>query len=241
MMINCVIVDDEQHAIDLLLRHIGKLPLLNVQLATTNAVTAFQYVQQHQPHLIFLDIQMPDLTGMQFLKLLKGKSKVILTTAFPEHALEGYEHDVIDYLLKPIVFERFLKGAQKAIDAITIPSSGMALHQSKPDEFIFFKTDGRKMVKILLKDIEYAESLGNYLAIHTVSNKIVILHTMKELVEKLPASQFIRIHNSYLIALDKITEVDGNQLQMRKQKIPIGESYRKFFLKAIGKDILNRS
>lgn len=232
-MINCIIVDDEQHAVDLLLCHISKLPLLKVQLATTNAVEAFQYVQQHQPELIFLDIQMPDLTGMQFLKLFKGKSKVILTTAYPEHALEGYEHDVIDYLLKPIVFERFLKAAQKAIDAITVSSSGITTNQINQEGFIFLKTEGRKMVKVLLKDIEYAESLGNYLAIHTITKKIIILLTMKELAEKLPAHQFIRIHNSYLVALNKITEVNGNQLQLQKQRLPIGESYKKFFLKAI--------
>jgi DNA-binding LytR/AlgR family response regulator len=239
-MINCIIVDDEQHAIDLLLRHISKLPLLQVQLATTNAVEAFQYVQQHQADLIFLDVQMPDLTGMQFLKLFKGKSKVILTTAYPEHALEGYEHDVIDYLLKPIVFERFLKAAQKAIDAITVSSSGITSNQTNQEDFLFLKTEGRKMVKVLLKDIEYAESLGNYLAIHTSSKKIIILLTMKELAEKLPAHQFIRIHNSYLVALNKITEVNGNQLQLQKQKLPIGESYKKSFLKVIEKDILNK-
>ena len=184
---------------------------------------------------------MPDLTGMQFLKLLKGKSKVILTTAYPEHALEGYEHDVIDYLLKPIVFERFLKAAQKAIEVVTVVgSSSIALDEMNFRDFIFLKTEGRKMIRVLLKDIEYAESLGNYLAIHTHSDKIIILLTMKELAEKLPTQQFIRIHNSYLVALNKITEVNGNQLQLGKQRLPIGESYKKFFLKAIEKDILNK-
>src|SRR5688572_3028691 len=118
-MIHCIIVDDEQHAIDLLTNHIGKIPLLDLQFATTNSIEAFQYVQQQKPDLIFLDIQMAELDGIQFIKLLKGKSKVILTTAYPKYALDGYEHDVIDYLLKPILFERFLKGVQKAINLLT--------------------------------------------------------------------------------------------------------------------------
>ena len=119
-MINCIIIDDEQHAIDLLSDHISKIPLLNLQFATTRSIEAFQYIQRTPADLIFLDIQMPELDGIQFLKLLKGRSKVILTTAYSKYALEGYEHDIIDYLLKPIVFERFLKAVQKAIDTITI-------------------------------------------------------------------------------------------------------------------------
>ena len=238
-MISCLIVDDEQHAIDLLLLHIKKLPMLQVQLATANAMEAFHHVQQQQPDIIFLDIEMPDLTGMQFLKLLKGKSKVIITTAYPEHALQGYEYDVIDYLLKPIVFERFLQAVQKAMEVVNVPSTITAFNEGEPNDFVFLKTESKKIIRILLKDIEYAESLGNYLAIHTNSEKITILLTMKELSERLPEQQFIRIHNSYLVALNKITEVTGNQFQIGKQKLPIGDSYKKSFLKVLKKNILN--
>lgn len=117
-MINCIIVDDERHAIDLLSNHISKIPFLNIQFSTTDPVRAFQHIHQRRTDLIFLDIQMPELDGIQFLNLLKGNSKVILTTAYTKYALEGYEHDIIDYLLKPIVFERFLKAVQKAMDVL---------------------------------------------------------------------------------------------------------------------------
>ena len=213
--------------------------MLQVQLATTNVIEAFRHVQQHQPGIIFLDLEMPDLTGLQFLKLLKGKSKVIITTAYPGHALEGYEYDVIDYLLKPIVFERFLQAVQKAIDAVNSSFTTTSSNEMEANDFVFLKTESKKITRVLLKDIEYAESLGNYLAIHTDNEKITILLTMKELSERLPEHQFIRIHNSYLIALNKIIEVNGNQVQVGKQALPIGDSYKKSFLNSIKKNILN--
>ena len=122
-MIQCMVIDDEQHAIDLLKTHISKIPLLHLQLATTNPIEAFQHLQKHRPHLIFLDIQMPELDGLQFMRLAGNKSKIILTTAYSEHALEGYEHDIIDYLLKPVIFERFLKAVQKATNLLASPDS----------------------------------------------------------------------------------------------------------------------
>jgi DNA-binding LytR/AlgR family response regulator len=181
---------------------------------------------------------MPELDGIQFLKLLKGRSKVILTTAYSKYALEGYEHDIVDYLLKPIVFDRFLKAVQKAIGIISTherpaPDPNEIRNEN---EFIFVKTDGRsKMVKVVLKDIEYIEARGNYVSIHTASSKIITLLTIKELEEKLPAPQFIRIHNSYIIPVKKITEVEGNQVQVGKQKLPIGDVYKKTFLNTIEK------
>lgn len=140
-MTTCIIIDDEQHAIDLLSDHIRKFPSLRLQYATDNSVDAYQYLQQHSADLIFLDIQMPHLDGIQLLKLLKGKSKVILTTAYPEYAMDGYEHDVIDYLLKPIVFDRFLKAVQKAMDVPGIAKINPAIEstQSNAEAFIFVK------------------------------------------------------------------------------------------------------
>src|SRR5215213_1122796 len=229
-MVTCIIVDDEQHAIDLLLMHAAKLDLLQVQLATTSAIEAFSYIQRHSVDLIFLDIQMPGLTGLQFMKLLKGKSKVILTTAYAEHALESYEHDVVDYLLKPIVFDRFLKAVQKAINVThTTTPANKADELPGVKDFIFVKTQARKIIKIVLEEIEYVESLGNYLAIHTSSGKFTLLLSMKELCKKLPAEQFIRIHNSYMVSFNKIIEVNGNQVRLKKQGLPIGERYKKSF------------
>jgi len=240
-MINCIIIDDEQHAIDLLSDHISKIPMLNLQFATTRSIEAFQYIQRTPADLIFLDIQMPELDGIQFLKLLKGRSKVILTTAYSKYALEGYEHDIIDYLLKPIVFERFLKAVQKAIDTITIFKSTAAFSNETGDEneFIFVKTDGRsKIVQVLLKDIEYIEGMGNYVSIRTSSSKIITLLTIKELEEKLPETRFIRIHNSYIVPVKKITEIEGNQVQIGKQKLPVGDVYKKALLNTIEKFLL---
>ena len=242
-MIRCMIVDDEQHAIDLLTNHISKIALLNLQFATTSSIEAFQYVQQKKADLIFLDIQMPELDGLQFIRLLGGKSKVILTTAYAEHALEGYEHNIVDYLLKPILFDRFLKAAQKAIDLLTsapADSSFVANDGVFEDDFIFVKTNTRnKITKILLRDIEYIEGMGNYLSIYTEASRIITLLPIKELEGKLPANRFLRIHNSYLVPVNKISFVEGNQLHIGKHTLPIGDAYKKAFFNAIGKRIIN--
>jgi two-component system LytT family response regulator len=228
-MINCIIIDDEQHAIDLLSNHISKIPILNNEFSTTDPVQAFQYVHQRKTDLIFLDIQMPELDGIQFLNLLKGNSKVILTTAYTKYALEGYEHDIIDYLLKPIVFERFLKAVQKAMDVFAIRDYTVVnTADENLNSFIFIKTEGRsKIVQVLLNDIHYIEGMGNYLAIHTTNSRLITLLTIRELMEKLPAQQFIRIHNSYVVPVGKITEIQGNQLQVGKHTLPIGDFYKK--------------
>lgn len=241
-MIRCIVIDDEKHAIDLLADHISKIPLLELQFVTTNPLEAFQYLQQKKTDLIFLDIQMPELDGMQLLKLLGGKAKVILTTAYAEHALEGYEHDIVDYLLKPIIFERFLKSVQKAINILTPASSQQikAIVNEVDDDYIFVKTDGRnKMVRVLLKEIEYIEGLGNYVSMYTESGRIITLLTIRELEEKLPPGCFVRIHNSYLVPFNKIIMVEGNQLQIGKQKLPIGDAYKKAFMTAINNRIIN--
>jgi two-component system, LytTR family, response regulator len=231
-MVNCIIVDDEQHAIDLLSNHISKIPFLNLQFSTTDPVTAFQYVHQKSTDLIFLDIQMPELDGMQFLNLLRGNSKVILTTAYTKYALDGYEHDIMDYLLKPIVFERFLKAVQKAMDAFAVRNNTMGnVADDYLNAFIFIKTEGRsRIVRVELNDIHYIEGMGNYLAIHTTTGKLITLLTIRELMEKLPAQQFIRIHNSYVVPVGKIAGIQGNQLQVGKHTLPIGDTHKKGFL-----------
>ena len=241
-MISCIIVDDEQHAIDLLRNHVSKVPWLDLRFATIHSIEAFNYVNRNRTDLVFLDIHMPELDGIQFLKLLKGRSKVILTTAYSEYALEGYDHDIADYLLKPIVFDRFLKAVQKVMDQLTV-SQHAASHNSGElpgdHDFIFVKTDGRsKIVRISLKDIDYIEGLGNYLSIHSGTSRIITLLTIKELEEKLPGQQFIRIHNSYIVPFNKIIEVEGNEVRIGKHKLPIGEVYKKGFMTAIEKHIM---
>lgn len=239
-MINCVVVDDEKHAIEILKGYISKLPTLKLVYSSTKPLDAFQFVQQNDVGLIFLDIHMPDLEGIQFLKLLQGRIKVILTTAYSEYALEGYEHSVVDYLLKPIMFDRFLKAVQKVINEENNLSRVSDLNTSS-ENYFFVKTENRgKITKVRLDEILYVEGLGNYVNIFTHTQKILTLITFKELEDQLPGSLFIRIHKSYLINIEKVDGVDGNQITINKFQIPIGEKYKVEFYKRIDTKILNK-
>jgi len=241
-MIKCVVVDDEKHAIEILTHYIEKMPMLTLVHSNTKSLEAFQYVQKNPVDLIFLDVHMPELEGIQFLKLLGGKSKVILTTAYPEYALEGYEHDILDYLLKPILFERFLKAVQKMINQVqgnlllTAQSSLTTLSQ---EDHIFVKTESRgKITRIRINDILFIEALGNYVGIHTVAGKILTLLTMKEIESQLPSAQFVRIHKSYIVNLTKIEAIDGNQVFINKTPTPIGDKHKEFLFSLIGGKIV---
>lgn len=242
-MIKCIVVDDEQHAIDLLTSYVSKLTNIELSLATTKSIEAFQHLQKNKVDLVYLDIHMPELDGIQFLKLLGGKSKVILTTAYPEYALEGYEHDIIDYLLKPILFERFLKATQKAINYLSPETTDNLVttkEGSGENNYIFVKGESRsKLIKIKLDEILYIESLGNYVTFYLNDSKIVTLITMKEIEEKLSPTLFIRTHKSYVAAINKIEAVEGNQVFIGKTGIPLGETYKESFLNSISNKILN--
>jgi two-component system, LytTR family, response regulator len=243
-MIKCIIADDEPHAIELIFSHISKIPSLELVFSSTNPVEAFQFIQRNTVDLVFLDIHMPELDGLQFLKLLRGKSKVILTTAYPEHALEGYEHDVIDYLLKPILFDRFLKAVTKAanlIEPVEKQISDNIAGDSKNGDFIFVKTETRgKLLKIQLSEINFIEGLGNYVAMHTDAAKTLCLITFKELETKLPSNNFIRIHKSFIIAVAKINMLEGNQVYIGEQAVPIGESYKPNLLQLLDSKIISK-
>lgn len=224
MILKCIIVDDEQHAIDILIAHIAKVPPLEIKLATTNPVEAYTYIQTNDIDLIFLDIQMPELTGLQFLSLLNKKTKVILTTAYREHALDGYEHNVADYLLKPVLFPRFLKAVSRIIN--TESETAPTLKPEK--EFIFVKTGTRnKVVKVDFEKILYVESMGNYVNFVLEDSKLTILMTLKEVEKELPKNQFIRIHQSYVVARKNILGREGNQILIHNRNLPIGEKYKK--------------
>ncbi|RAJ11063.1 LytTR family two component transcriptional regulator [Chitinophaga skermanii] len=243
-MINCIIVDDEQHAIDLLVHHIGKTPFLNLVFTSTDPVEALQVVNSQKIDLVFLDVQMPTMTGIDFIKAINGKSKVILTTAYSEYAFEGFENDVLDYLLKPISFARFIKGAQRAMSFITpignTPSQPAAQEE---DDFIFVKTEQKgKLIKINLPDIVYIEGLKNYVSINTQQGeKIIALLNIKDLEERLPAGRFTRTHKSFIIATAYITMIEGNMVHLENTSstIPIGDTYREPFMAQMKEKIMS--
>jgi len=225
-MINCLIVDDEQHAIDILEHYVKQTPQLNLVGTTTNPIEALQMVSERNAELVFLDIQMPELSGIDFIKALHGKVKVILTTAYSEFALESYELDVVDYLLKPIRLPRFLQAVQKVVNS-NEPKTEEAREDS--DDYIFVKTESKgKLLKINLIDIDFIEGMKNYVAIHCGSKKTLVYTSMKELEERLPHKQFMRVHKSFIIPVTKITGIEGNRVFIKgvTAEILIGENYK---------------
>lgn len=223
-MINCLIVDDEQHAIDIILHYIAQTPGLKVVASTTNPIEALQIVATQKVDLVFLDIHMPQVSGIDFIKAVNGKCKIILTTAYSEFALEGYELDVVDYLLKPIRLPRFLAAVQKVIkqqkEEPTI---------AEDDDYIFVKTGLKgKLIKITLTDVDYIEGMKNYVAFHCGSNKIIVYAGLKEIEERLPSKQFLRVHKSFIIRVDRIVGLEGNQVFLKNipSGLMIGENYK---------------
>lgn len=228
----CIIVDDEDAAIDVLKKYTGEVPSLKLLASFTNPVEALSYAQNNAIDLIFLDINMPHLSGLGFLELLKGKTKVILTTAYAEYALDSYKYDVVDYLTKPISFEDFLRAVQKA-EARSRSSEPVAKAINSIDDFIMVKSDRKgKLVKVVFSDILYIESIKNYVAIYTKQKEqIITLLTMKELEERLPAEHFFRTHKTYIIALNQIKMIDGGEIILldAKDRVPLGTTYRETF------------
>ncbi|WP_294241319.1 LytTR family DNA-binding domain-containing protein [uncultured Chryseobacterium sp.] len=217
--IKCIVVDDEPLAISLLENYISKVPFLELVFSTENPIEALEYVQKNESDLIFLDIQMPELTGINFMKILGDKKKYILTTAYSEYALEGYEHHVIDYLLKPVPFERFYKSALKAQERFM-------MSENKEDTHFFVKSSGQQY-RINFKDILYVESIRDYINIKTAEQEYIVLDTLKSMEQQLPGMSFIRIHKSFIVNLHQINNVAGKKVTLISgNEIPVGESYR---------------
>ncbi len=246
MKLTCVIVDDEPLARNLLTEYVRKVPYLQLLEACSSPLTAIHVLKNNAVDLLFLDIQMPELTGITLLKVLQKKPLVILTTAYSEYALEGYELDVVDYLLKPITLDRFLKAVEKAsgrLNALQPPpvvappslTSTVAPQVQAQQPFVFVK-DGTKMVKIRWNDILYVEGLKDYVAIHTRTQKIVSLQRLKLLEAQLPSDKFIRIHHSYIVALDAIEVIHKDKVQIGQTYIPISDTYRKPFKEFIDRN-----
>jgi two-component system LytT family response regulator len=243
-MIRCLIVDDEPLALHILEDYISKIPFLQLVKATTNPIEALTLVQEKLIDLVFLDVQMPELTGIQFLRIANGKAKVILTTAYPQYALEGYELDVIDYLLKPIAFDRFFKSVQKA-QAVLQPAAAPIQPEPAPQQkqqdllsdFIFVKTE-HKIQKVYLNDILFIEGLKDYISIFTPAERIITLQNMKKMEDALPEKHFIRVHKSYIVSINKIDSIERSRIFIGDKIIPVGDTYREEFFKIVdGKNI----
>jgi DNA-binding LytR/AlgR family response regulator len=229
-----MVIDDEPLAIRLLSGYIEKTEGLSLQKAFSNPIAALQYAESDPPDLIFLDIQMDELTGIQFMKIANGKYPIILTTAYDNYALDSYEFDVIDYLLKPISLDRFMIAANKAKQRLQ--SSAKATTETatvNAPEYIFVKSE-YKTLKINLPEIYYLEGLGDYVCIHLKDKKILTLENMKHFESVLPGQHFVRVHRSYLVALDKIDFIERNRIVIKEQRLPIGATYRDGFWERIG-------
>lgn len=222
MKINCIVIEDEPLALKKIKEFIEQVDYLNLLEGFNNAVDAIGFLKKNSVDLIFLDIRMKKLSGIQFLESLQVKPKVIITSAYNEYALKGYELDVADYLLKPFMFERFLKSVDKVYNQLSI------LTGDNSNDFIFVKTEYR-IEKIEIKDILYIQGMKDYLQIHTVDRKIMTLQTFKNLLEILPQSDFQRIHNSYIISISKIENIERNRIRIGKDLIPISDSYKDKF------------
>jgi DNA-binding LytR/AlgR family response regulator len=240
-MLLSIIVDDESAAIKILENYIGRLPYIENIASFSDSVKALTFVNENSIDVVFLDINMPHLTGFGFMDLLKVRTKVVLTTAYSEYALDGYKYDVVDYLTKPIPFDDFLKAVQKVQNryaSSSKPDSGELI-----DDYIMVKTEHKgKYVKIKFEEIIYIESLKNYVAINTIKReKIITLLTMKELVDRLPSDFFIRTHKSYIVSLNHLKFIDGGEIVLESavDKIPLGITYRDNFFELLERKMVH--
>jgi two-component system LytT family response regulator len=236
MSIRCIIIDDKPLAIDILADYATKIPFLDLVATTTNPIEGLSIIREQKVDLVFLDIQMPELTGLQFMKIAGKQCKVILTTAYSEYALDGFEHDVIDYLLKPIAFDRFYRAAEKALQIIGNGKEQAVMQSTEqPAEYLFVKTEHR-IQKVNLKDILFIEGLQNYISINTTVERILSLQTLKKMEEQLSSKEFVRVHKSYIIALRHITAIERSRIFIGDVIIPVGDNYREGFYNIVDKD-----
>jgi DNA-binding LytR/AlgR family response regulator len=235
MKLKCLIVDDEPLAQDILKEYAGNCQSLELLKVCSDAFEAGEFLQSHPVDLIFLDINMPRLSGISFVKTLNHPILIIFTTAYPEYAAEGFEANAVDYLVKPFSFERFMKAVNKAIEWAEFRKKKENPQDSdsiQNQEFILLRSD-KKIFKINFDDILYFESVGDYIKVFCTDKKIIIHETVKNLISQLPLNQFIRVHKSYIVSVTKIRLIDGNQVDVAGQKIPIGLVFKEELLKRL--------
>lgn len=228
MKISCIVVEDEPLAMERTVGYIRKLPGLSLSVTFDNALDAFAYLQTNKTDLIFLDINLGDVSGLQLLESIRISSDVIITTAYPEYALKRYDLDVTDYLLKPFTFERFLQ----AVGKVQQPGERKESQQDK--DYFFVKTSNR-LEKIFYADVLYIEGMRDYRKIHTTGKKIMTLQTFAELEAQLPQTIICRVHKSYMVSVGKIDSIEKDIIHIAQTAIPVSETYRPFFYNLIGK------
>jgi len=233
MEIKALIIDDEPLAREVIKEYSRKLPTLTIAGECGDAICAHQLLQNTPIDLLFLDINMPKLSGIEFLRSFKNPPLVILTTAYSEYALEGFELNVIDYLKKPFSFERFFKAFSKAEEMLLLKQVAKnPIDTDSPISFIFIKSD-KKTIKVNIDDICYIEGLGDYIKIYFNDKKIISNLSMKKITELLPNNKFYRIHKSFIVALDKIDSIEGNMIRIKESRLPIGNNFRPDFMQYI--------
>ncbi len=240
MKIHCIAIDDEPLALDIIREYCSKVPFLDLIRTFDNAMDSIEFMKNHKVDLIFLDIQMEELTGIQLLNALTVRPYVIFTTAYETYAIQGFELDVVDYMLKPISFERFVKGVDKVYEKIHIEerlrAKPEAVVSASPGEPFFFVKTETRIEKVRFADVLYIEGMGDYWRIITPTKKIMSLLNYKKLEEILPQNQFIRVHKSFIVALEKIESVERNRIRIADRMIPISETFRKTFFDLIEKN-----
>ncbi len=235
-MINCLIVDDEPLAREVLETYVKAVPFLHLVKTCTNALEAIEALQTNKIDLIFLDIQMPRLTGIQFLNTIKDPPKVIFTTAYSNYALDSYNYHAVDYLLKPFSFERFLQAVNKLKPEQAEAGLPVKTERTEKQEFLFIKSE-YKIIKVSLKDILYVEGLKDYISVYTENQRILSLQSLRKMEESLPASDFIRVHKSYIVPIARIESIERNRILINQKYIPIGDTYRPQFYQKLKIDL----
>jgi two-component system LytT family response regulator len=237
MEMYCIAVDDEPLALEIIVDYISKVPFLKLLRTFDNAIDSIEFIRNNRVDLMFLDVQMEELTGIQLMHALKKRPQVIITTAHDSYAIEGFELDAADYLLKPISFERFVKSVDKVYNKIkqgSGESNGSITISNPLESFIFIKTENR-LQKVAFSDILYIEGQGDYLKVVTTSAKIMTLQNFKKFESTLPSDNFIRVHKSYLVAINKIESISKNRIKIGNILIPVSDSYKNNFYEVLSK------
>jgi DNA-binding LytR/AlgR family response regulator len=226
---NCIAVDDEPLALDIIEAYVARHPELTLVARCNNAAEASEVLKKHKVDLMFLDIEMPEITGLSFVKSLEHKPLFMFTTAYPDYALEGFELDAIDYLLKPIAYDRFEKGVEKALEYYKIKQNADVAESDLENEHFFVKAN-QKLIKLSYSEIYYVEAFADYVKIFLADKKIVTLQTMKNMELKLPPDMFSRVHRSFIVNRNHVTSFSTSVCEVNEVKIPIGKNYKEAFV-----------